>query len=135
MVFMNIKGAVIDFLILSILFFAVFGFIFGFWSVLYKNEAGEGTIFIVCKPCDSAFLESVHIGDVLYDHITKRRIGHISDIEARKAGYNLSGLTLTVVAERKVVGGAVRTANLLLEVEKITEGEALIFGGAGYEAR
>ena len=113
----NIKSIFTDAYILLILFSLLLsgtGFIKG---ILYPEEIKSGIIFIRAYNIDTRHMGKLRVGDTLYDSITKRCVGEITELYSE---YNGGGadIFMKLDAER-APRGPLRCHKLWFEWERI----------------
>ena len=108
------KAVIIDFFILVSLAAVILGGIYLARLILYPGFDSPQLIRLEVGPIDKIYSASLEKGDLIYDTVTKRRIGYITDIERREVGEEVY-VTLTAYAERKPRASALRTPKLWFE--------------------
>ena len=72
----------VDFVILVFLFSVICGSIFIAKLILYPEQKAGGEMNIMTERMPSGFLNSISVGDAVFDTLTKRRVGEVTAIEA-----------------------------------------------------
>ena len=87
--------------------------------ILYPEEKTAGKMYIRAYNIDTRFRGSLSAGDLLYDSLTKRLVGKITDIYTEHHSEGVD-FFIEIDAER-VPRGALRCSELWFEWERIDE--------------
>jgi len=113
------RGKIIDFFIfltLSSLAALAFGFV---KAVMYKDEQFSGELTVTTMPLSSEFSHLIEEGDLLYDAITKRKVGTVKKIELIDSKEDSICFKLTLDALRIPRGKALRSPEIYLEISEV----------------
>ena len=110
---MNVKyrGATVDFFIILLLYLSVSLSIFFASVLLYGRPQTEAHLSVITEELDTIYRDYVRLGDSVYDTLTKRCLGEISDLEVIDTG---SGIRFKFSSEVRCMpkGKALRTPTL-----------------------
>ena len=70
----------IDFLVSIVLLSVVLAAVFITKLILYPNEIGESSLTVRTEYMPEEYRDDLSVGDTLYDTLTKRRVGEITEI-------------------------------------------------------
>lgn len=105
-----LRGIIIDFLILCVLFFALSYFFFASFRLLYRDSEAGGQISVTTEAVPSFYENCLHNGDVIYDPITKRKIGIIDEFQMLNEGDKIRFI-IKISAEHMPRADSMRTKN------------------------
>ena len=101
----------IDFLFLLLLISICIGAFFALRALFSVDKKVSGEIKIRSELMPREHSLDISVGDAVYDPLTKRRVGSVSDIEIRECGDNVYFL-LTLDASIMPRGSSLRTEEL-----------------------
>lgn len=114
------KGRITDFFIFLTLF-SLAAFAFGFMkSIMYGKEEYLGELSISTLPLSAEYSELVSKEDVMFDAITKRRVGSVKEVEVVRLTDSTVYLKLTLDAQRLPVKNALRSEKIYLEIDEVS---------------
>ena len=118
------KGIVIDFLLLTLMFLFLSSLVFFSAKILFPDSLQPTELRVVTVPLDSLYQGRLASGDILFDPITKAKIGSIKSVaeQACEGGFYA---TLTISAERMPRGNAMRTKDIWFEFSYEGDGTEL----------
>lgn len=117
-------SAALDLLIGAALLFMLIAAVVGIRALLYRDElTHKAEMHIVTEPLSDESRALLHVGDTVYDTLTKRRVGAISRLIVQDNG----SVAITIAAERTPRGSSLRTA--LVWFEYTEENNGTVTGG------
>lgn len=76
-----LKFVALDFLIITLLLLCAAYLVYGANRLLYSDTEKLGKITVISEPVSDYYEGSLQISDSVYDPITKRKIGEITELE------------------------------------------------------
>ena len=119
----GLKGKLIDFCIFSLLFFVTAFGLRAAVAVLFRDEIISEEITVVSKPIPEEFARYISVGDDLYDTVTKRFVGRITELAFLDGGDGRYTVKIKLFCKSLPRGGAVRSPELYLEIDEVIRGE------------
>lgn len=101
----------IDFAFIILLFGIVIGLVLVSKSILYPEKDVPKALSLRTEFMPSQYRTSLSLGDEVFDTLTKRKLGRISDVEIMESGDDIC-FYITVDAEFTPRSRALRTKNL-----------------------
>ena len=106
------RGVIIDFLILTLVFFAVCYAGFAASKLLYQDNKRTGEMTLITEAIPSLYEESITENDVVYDPITKRKVGKIDECQSIAEENNKIRFIIKISAENTPRTDSLRTKKL-----------------------
>lgn len=106
-----------DAYILLILFIVILLGFMAFRALLYPDTGGTRTLTLRVYDIPRDFRDSLSVGDVVFDSITKRRLGEISELEVLDDGGRVEFIIR--VEASALPRGALRTKKLWFRWEEL----------------
>ncbi len=114
-----LAGRITDFFIFLVLF-SLAAFAFGFMkNIMYGKEEYLGELSVSTLPMSSEYSELVSEGDVMFDAITKRKVGSVKEIEMVRLTDKTVCFKLTLDAQRLPSKNALRSEKIYLEIDEV----------------
>ena len=107
----DLYGKICDFLIILSLYLAVAFSVFGANKLLYAEGNYDQELSIMTETVDASYKDYLKPGDQLFDTITKRCIGQISELDIIDTGTGIR-FKISLTAKFMPRGEALRSANL-----------------------
>ena len=114
-----LRGRLIDFLVFLALFSALalaFSFV---RKIMYGEEDYVGKVKITTQPISNEIAMPLTSGDILYDTVTKRRVGEILTVEMLYNDEESYRLSLTADIARLPRSNALRSPDVYLEIREV----------------
>ena len=114
----KLYGKMCDFLILLSLYLLIGFSVYGVNRLLYTERFTEQELTIVTEALDIAYKDYLSTGDQIFDTLTKRCIGEISELDIIDTGTGIR-FKISLTAKFMPRGEALRTANLWFRYTKL----------------
>ena len=114
----NFRGTVFDFFAVAVLYLSVSFSVFGINKLLYTERDTKEPVTLTTQIMDRDFRELLHVGDALYDTLTKRRVGYIEELSVFDTDEGIY-FKISFTSEHPLKGDAIRSSSLWFRYTRV----------------